>query len=128
MPQRLDGEWHASNAMKPRLKRAYEAPAEDDGKRILVDRLWPRGLSREKAAIDVWLKDVAPSTELRRWFGHDPDRWKEFERRYFAELDEHPEAVEQLRAELRAGRATLVYGAKDGEHSNARALLEYLGT
>lgn len=113
-------------AMTLRIKRAYEPPSADDGKRILVDRLWPRGLSREKALIDVWLKEVAPSAELRRWFGHKPERWDEFRSRYFAELDGRPDEVARLREEARGARATLVYGAKDSEHSNAKALLEYL--
>ena len=112
--------------MKLKIKRAYEALEASDGKRILVDRLWPRGLSREKAAVDIWLKDVAPSAELRRWYGHKPDRWTEFRRRYFAELDRHPEAVAALKKELRNGKATLLCAAKDAERSNARALLEYL--
>lgn len=112
--------------MKLHLKRAYDAPERSDGKRILVDRLWPRGLSKEKASVDLWLKEIAPSTELRRWYGHKPERWEEFRRRYFSELDKLPEVVAQLRAELRKGPVTLVYGAKDAEHSNAQALLEYL--
>ena len=108
------------------VKRAYEAPEEADGRRILIDRLWPRGVTREKAAVDVWLKGLAPSTELRKWFGHDPEKWDEFKRRYFAELDDNPDAIAELRAELAKGRATLLFGAKDAEHSNARALQEYL--
>lgn len=112
--------------MELRIRRAYEAPGGDEGKRILVDRLWPRGVSKEKAAVDAWIKEVAPSDELRRWFGHEPARWKEFRNRYFAELDENPDAVDELRAEIGKGRATLVYGAKDTEHNNAVALLEYL--
>lgn len=112
--------------MRPRLKRAHDAPEASDGTRILVDGLWPRGLSREKAALDLWLKEVAPSADLRRWYGHDPGRWDEFRRRYFAELDGNAEAVERLRAEIRRGRTTLVYATKDGDHSNARALLDYL--
>lgn len=110
-----------------RIKRAYEEAGSGDGKRILIDRLWPRGLNKEKAEIDVWVKEVAPSAELRRWFGHRPERWEEFRTRYFAELDARPEAVARLREELRGGTATLVYGARDSEHSNARALREYLG-
>lgn len=109
-----------------RIKRAYEDADDRDGKRILIDRLWPRGLNRDKAAIDLWIKEIAPSAELRRWFGHKPERWEEFRSRYFAELDAQPEAVARLRAELRDGTATLVYGARDSEHSNARALQEYL--
>lgn len=109
-----------------RIKRAYEEAGSGDGKRILIDRLWPRGLKKEKAEIDVWVREVAPSAELRRWFGHRPERWEEFRTRYFAELDARPEAVARLREELRGGTATLVYGARDSEHSNARALREYL--
>lgn len=113
-------------AMKLQIKRAYEAPEKADGVRILVDRLWPRGLSRDKAAVDLWLKDIAPSTELRRWYAHQPERWPEFRRRYFAELDRQPEAVAELRAVLGKGSATLVYAAKDVERNNAQALMEYL--
>lgn len=112
--------------MTLRIKRAYEAPTEEDGKRVLVDGLWPRGLSREKADIDVWLKEVAPSAELRRWFGHRPELWDEFRSRYFAELDDRPDEVARLRSEVRVPRATLVYGAKDTERNNARVLLQYL--
>jgi uncharacterized protein YeaO (DUF488 family) len=109
-----------------RVKRVYDTPDETDGRRILVDRLWPRGLSREKAAVDVWLKDPSPSAELRKWFGHDPARWDEFRRRYFAELDANEAAVAELRKEIGKGNATLVFGAKDTEHNNAVALREYL--
>jgi uncharacterized protein YeaO (DUF488 family) len=112
--------------MKLEIKRAYEAPEKSDGARILVDRLWPRGLSRDRAAVDLWLKDIAPSAELRRWYGHQPERWPEFRRRYFAELDRQPAAVAELRAALGKGSATLVYAAKDEKHNNAQALLEYL--
>lgn len=84
--------------MKLQIKRVYEAPEKADGIRILVDRLWPRGLSRDKVAVDLWLKEIAPSTELRRWYAHQPERWQGFRRRYFAELDQHPEVVSQLRA------------------------------
>jgi uncharacterized protein YeaO (DUF488 family) len=109
-----------------RVKRVYDTPDETDGRRILVDRLWPRGLSKEKAAVDVWLKDLSPSTELRKWFGHDPAKWDEFRRRYFAELDANEAAIAELRKEIGKGKATLVFGAKDTEHSNAVALREYL--
>lgn len=112
--------------MKLQIKRAYEAPEKADGVRILVDRLWPRGLSREQAAVDLWFKDIAPSAELRRWYAHQPERWPEFRRRYFAELDRQPAAVAGLRDALGRGSATLVYAAKDVEHNNAQALLEYL--
>lgn len=109
-----------------KIKRAYESPEKDDGVRILIDRLWPRGITKEKARIDLWLKDLAPSTELRQWFGHDPEKWEEFKKRYFAELDKNPEAVETLRAQAKKDTVTLVFGAKDAEHSNAQALEEYL--
>jgi uncharacterized protein YeaO (DUF488 family) len=108
------------------LKRAYEPPAPDDGFRILVDRLWPRAVAKDSAQIDLWLKEIAPSAELRRWFGHDPSKWAGFRIRYFRELDEHPDAVAQLRAVTRKGPVTLVYGARDQEHNDAVALKEYL--
>lgn len=108
------------------LKRAYEVPSPADGERILVERLWPRGLTKERAAVDLWLKDVAPSPELRRWFGHDPSRWKQFEKRYWGELGERSEAVDLLRRKARRGRVTLVYAAKDQQHNGALALKEYL--
>lgn len=114
--------------MKLHLKRAYDPPAQSDGERILVDRIWPRGVSKEKASIDLWLKEIAPSTELRRWYGHKPERWQEFRQRYYTELKQRPEVVAQLREELRKGPVTLVFGAKDVEHSNAEALREYLKT
>ncbi|MHB1215136.1 MAG: DUF488 domain-containing protein [Thiobacillus sp.] len=112
--------------MALRLKRAYEAPAPDDGFRILVDRLWPRGVSRNAAHIDLWLKEVAPSTSLRKWFGHDPSKWVEFRERYFLELRRNPEAIGQLNEHVRQGVVTLVYGAKDTEHNHAVALKAYL--
>jgi len=109
-----------------KLKRAYDAPGPDDGYRVLVDRLWPRGVAKDAAHIDLWLKDIAPSTELRQWFNHDVARWSEFRRRYRAEIKEHPEALAQLMAASRKGPVTLIYGAKDGEHNNAAALKEYI--
>ncbi|MHA3775486.1 DUF488 domain-containing protein [Verrucomicrobiota bacterium sgz303538] len=114
--------------MKLLLKRAYDPPAQSDGERILIDRIWPRGVSKENASIDLWLKEIAPSTELRRWYGHKPERWQEFRHRYYSELEQRPEVVAQLRQELRKGPVTLVFGAKDVEHSNAEALREYLQT
>ena len=105
-----------------RLKRAYEPAETGDGVRILVDRLWPRGVSKEKAALDDWMKDIAPSTELRKWFDHDPERWAEFERRYKAELRQHAEELEHIRAMARTRTVTLVYGARDVEHNNAVVL------
>jgi len=109
-----------------RLKRAYEAPSPVDGLRILVERLWPRGLSKEKADVDVWLKEVAPSTELRRWFGHDAAKWEEFRRRYRDELRERPEGLERLGSLVEAGPATFVYGSRDQEHNAATVLKELL--
>ncbi len=112
--------------MELRTRRIYEPPSRSDGKRILIDRLWPRGLSRERARIDYWAKDVAPSSELRRWYRHDPDKWPEFRERYFAELDANPEGVAALRAELGTGPVTIVFGSKQERLNNATALLEYL--
>ncbi|HDR46738.1 MAG TPA: DUF488 domain-containing protein, partial [Geoalkalibacter subterraneus] len=109
-----------------RLRRAYDPPGKDDGTRILVDRVWPRGVSKEDLQIDFWAKNIAPSTELRRWFGHDPDKWSEFRRRYFNELDHNGEAVEELLSKVEGKRLTLVYGARDEQHNNAVALKEYL--
>jgi uncharacterized protein YeaO (DUF488 family) len=109
-----------------RLKRAYEPAAEGDGTRILVDRLWPRGVAKKDAAIDRWAKDLSPSAELRKWFGHDPRRWPEFRRRYRAELRAHPEQLDELRALARLGPVTLVYAARDEEHNDAVALREML--
>ena len=107
------------------LKRAYESPAETDGQRILVDRLWPRGLTKIKTKIDLWLKEVAPSTELRQWFRHDPEKWPEFKRRYYAELENNP-ALLQLEALAGQGDITLVYAAKDHVHNEAAVLKEIL--
>jgi uncharacterized protein YeaO (DUF488 family) len=109
-----------------RTKRAYEDPAPDDGRRFLVDRLWPRGIKKEDLQIEDWPKEVAPSDELRTWFGHDPAKWEEFEERYFAELENKPDALEPLREAVRQGDVTLVYGARDTEHNNAVALKAYL--
>ena len=108
------------------LKRAYELPDPGDGFRVLVDRLWPRGVSRSSAHIDLWLKDIAPSTALRKWFDHDPVKWIEFRDRYFSELHRNPETVEDLSEHMSRGVVTLVYGAKDREHNHAVALKEYL--
>jgi len=109
-----------------RLKRAYQPAAADDGQRILVDRLWPRGVKKEDAAIDQWAKDLAPSTALRQWFGHDPERWPEFCRRYAAELRQQPEALAQLRALAQQQPVTLVFSAHDEAHNNAVALRAFL--
>jgi uncharacterized protein YeaO (DUF488 family) len=108
------------------LKRAYGKPDKQDGFRVLVERLWPRGLKKEAAALDLWLKDIAPSPELRRWFGHDPARWEEFCRRYWAELAGQTAAVKLLGGKLREGQVTLVYGSRDQEHNAAVALKEFL--
>jgi uncharacterized protein YeaO (DUF488 family) len=108
-----------------RLKRAYAPPEPDDGRRVLVDRLWPRGVSKDRAHIDLWLKEIAPSTDLRKWFGHEPERWLEFRQRYLAELEGNP-AVDQLRAIAAEGATTLIYGAKDEAHNEAVVLAELL--
>ncbi|ALC15349.1 hypothetical protein DSOUD_0560 [Desulfuromonas soudanensis] len=108
------------------LKRAYEDPGPQDGLRVLVDRLWPRGVSKQEAAIDLWLKEIAPSSELRRSFAHDPARWEDFRKGYFAELDGRPDLVEILREKSAAGPLTLVFAARDEERNNAVALKEYL--
>jgi uncharacterized protein YeaO (DUF488 family) len=109
-----------------RLKRAYEKPGREDGLRILVERLWPRGLSKQRAALDLWLKDVAPSPKLRIWFGHDPARWQEFKKRYWAELRDTPDAVHLLQQKSKEGTITLVYAARDEEHNGALALKSFL--
>jgi uncharacterized protein YeaO (DUF488 family) len=108
------------------LKRAYTPSSAEDGVRVLVDRLWPRGLRKSEAAIDRWLKDVAPSTELRRWFGHDPSRWDEFQRRYKAELAHKPELLDELRAIARDKTLTLVFAAGDELHNEAVVLRDLL--
>jgi uncharacterized protein YeaO (DUF488 family) len=105
-----------------KLKRAYEAPADGDGIRVLVERLWPRGLGKQRAAVDLWLDEVAPSHELRRWFGHDPVKWPEFRRRYREELQAHADELEQLRRLSADGPVTFVYGARDTEHNSAVVL------
>jgi len=112
--------------MEIKLKRVYEKSTKEDGKRILVDRLWPRGLTKKKANVDLWLKEIAPSTELRKWFHHDPKKWKEFKKRYRQELESKEELVEVLKKELKNGTVTLVYGAKDEEHNAALVLKELL--
>jgi uncharacterized protein YeaO (DUF488 family) len=109
-----------------RLKRAYEPPSKDDGLRILVERLWPRGLTKEKAAIDLWLKEIAPSPELRKWYGHDISRWDEFRRRYRAEIEVKGEMLSDLKQRITEGPVTFVYAARDEEHNSALILKEYL--
>jgi uncharacterized protein YeaO (DUF488 family) len=111
-----------------RVKRVYEEAASGDGARCLVDRLWPRGVAKVSLRIDGWLKEAAPGDTLRRWFNHDPARWHEFRRRYFAELDAKPEAWAPLLDAAKKGPVTLVYSAHDEEHNNAVALAEYLST
>jgi len=112
--------------MKLNIKRVYEKPNEQDGKRVLVDRLWPRGLTKEKADIDLWLKGIAPTTELRKWFNHDAAKWKEFQKRYRNELNNNKEQVSLLKDQLKKGIVTLVYGARDEEHNEALVLKEWL--
>ena len=109
-------------AANVRLKRAYEPVDAEDGTRVLVDRLWPSGVSKIAAALDQWMKDIAPSTELRKWFGHDPDRWEEFDRRYSAELHQNAELLSQLRSLARQGPVTLAYSAHDEVHNDAIVL------
>jgi uncharacterized protein YeaO (DUF488 family) len=109
-----------------RLKRAYEHPTPDDGTRILVERLWPRGLSKQRAAVDLWMKNVAPSPELRRWFNHEPTRWNEFQRRYRAELRQKLDVVKELGEKCRDRTVTFVYAARDEEHNAALVLKDYL--
>ena len=112
--------------MKIKIKRVYEKSEQADGTRILVDRLWPRGLSKDKAKIDFWAKDISPSTALRRWYGHDPDKWPEFKERYFKELNENPAAVKELLHYANRGTVTLVYSAKEHRLNNAVVLKEYV--
>ena len=109
-----------------RLKRAYDPPAKADGRRVLVDRVWPRGVSKDRLRLDAWLKEAAPSPALRKWFDHDPAKWNAFKDRYFRELDQRPEAVERLLAICRDGTVTLVFGAKNTRYNNAVALKAYL--
>lgn len=111
---------------KVKLKRAYDEPAKSDGCRVLIDRIWPRGIRKEALRLDDWMKDLAPSTRLRKWFGHDPAKWAAFKDRYFRELDERRETVERLVAKCRTGTLTLVFAASDTQHNNAVALKEYI--
>ena len=127
------GQHHRKNSVskmiaadRVRLKRAYESPASDDGIRILIDRLWPRGVKKANAAIDEWMKEIAPSTELRKWFGHDPERWPEFRRRYRSEIRQHPDEFKRLREFAQHGQLTLVYSAHDSEHNDAVVLRSLL--
>lgn len=109
-----------------KTKRIYETASFDDGHRILIDRLWPRGLSKEKAKIDVWIRELAPSTDLRKWYGHDPKKWKEFKRRYEAELSDNPHFVDQILDILNTKPVTLLFASKEAHLNNATALKQYL--
>ncbi|HUZ58517.1 MAG TPA: DUF488 domain-containing protein [Hanamia sp.] len=112
--------------MNIKLKRVYEMPEKKDGFRILVDRLWPRGLTKEKAALDLWLKDIAPTTELRKWFNHEPEKWKEFIKKYWIELKENKESVSALKDYLKKGPVTLLYAAKDEVHNEAQVIKDFI--
>jgi len=109
-----------------KIKRVYDQPESGDGFRILVDRIWPRGLSKGKADVDLWLKEIAPSDELRKWFGHEPEKWPEFRQRYAAELDAKHDEVAAIREHARKGTVTLLFGARDDQHNNAVVLKEYI--
>jgi uncharacterized protein YeaO (DUF488 family) len=109
-----------------KIKRAYEPPSSEDGRRFLVERLWPRGVTKSALKLDGWLKEIAPSTELRKWFSHDPRKWSEFQKRYQAELKENLAALEPLLQAARQGAITLVYAAHDPEHNSARLLCDFL--
>jgi uncharacterized protein YeaO (DUF488 family) len=109
-----------------KLKRVYEAPEKEDGFRILVERLWPRGLSKDRAKIDFWLKDAAPSQELRKWFSHDPDKWEEFSKRYYKELEQKKEITSLLKQKSKAGKVTFVFASRDEEHNSALVLRKYI--
>jgi uncharacterized protein YeaO (DUF488 family) len=112
--------------MTIRTKRIYDPPAPEDGVRILIDRVWPRGMRKADAHIDLWLRSIAPSSDLRKWFNHDPAKWDDFKQRYFAELQERHADLATIRQHADAGTVTLLYGARDTEHNNAMALKEYL--
>jgi uncharacterized protein YeaO (DUF488 family) len=112
--------------MSIQIRRAYDPPGRGDGYRVLVDRVWPRGVSKDDLDLDEWRKEIAPSTRLRKWFGHDPQRWREFQKRYFVELEGKQDSVRELMKRARQGRVTLVYGARDPEHNQAVALSAYL--
>ena len=112
--------------VKIKIKRVYEEPDKDDGVRILVDRLWPRGLTKEKASVDLWLKEIAPSTQLRKWFAHDPDKWKSFRGRYETEIRRNDDLIKVLRDKAREGTVTLIYGARDEKHNEALVLKQFL--
>ncbi len=112
-----------------KVKRIYDREEKEDGFRILVDRLWPRGISKQRAKVDLWLKDIAPTKELRKWFSHDPTKWEEFKKRYYSELESKVELLEAIReAERKYGTVTLLFGTAETRYNNATALLEYLST
>jgi uncharacterized protein YeaO (DUF488 family) len=115
-----------SRTMKIKIKRVYEQPDKDDGVRILVDRLWPRGLTKEKACVDLWLKDIAPSSELRKWFAHDPEKWKRFRERYETEINHNHDLIKVLKQKAKKGTITLIYGARDERHNEALVLKQFL--
>jgi len=112
--------------MSTAIKRVYDRPEEEDGFRVLVDRLWPRGISKQKARIDIWIKEIAPSSQLRKWFAHDPEKWDEFRDRYFKELGLKGDLVESVKSYARRGKITLLFSATDEEHNNAAALRDLL--
>jgi uncharacterized protein YeaO (DUF488 family) len=112
--------------MSVKVKRVYDEPAQSDGYRVLVDRLWPRGMKKSKAQIDEWLREIAPSTGLRKWYKHDPSKWEQFKKRYAAELEEHRDQVAKLAGEARKQSVTLLFSARDTAHNNALALKEYV--
>lgn len=112
--------------MKIKIKRVYEPASDDDGMRILVDRIWPRGITKSRANLDSWMPDIAPSSDLRRWFNHDPEKWTQFTRRYANQLRDNKAAVQALREKVARGPITLLYAAKDEQHNNAAALKQFL--
>jgi uncharacterized protein YeaO (DUF488 family) len=126
MPPKTRRHGDPETATRLLVKRAYEAPAASDGFRVLVDRLWPRGLTKEKARVDLWLKEIAPSNELRKWYGHDPAKWAEFRRRYYKEIADKTQALQELRKQMAKGKVTLVYSSKETKINNAVALAEFL--
>lgn len=115
-----------SRSMNIKIKRVYEQPEKKDGQRILVDRLWPRGLTKEKAAVDLWLKEIAPSTELRKWFDHDPEKWQRFRRRYETEIRKKEDLIQVLKQKAQSGTITLIYGARDEKHNEALVLKQFI--
>ena len=114
--------------MRIQIKRVYDPPSASDGKRILIDRLWPRGISKEKAQVDFWAKSISPSTQLRQWYQHDPEKWSEFKKKYFHELEKNPAGVKELTAHMGQQNATFIFSAKEEKLNNAAALKEYLTT